>query len=160
MATAKKISPVKPVEIIKYNYFKCLILNKLCEYWQIAIKPGLINCKGALRRVINSGSFWLDRESEFVFMLVAQSCLTLCYPMDCSPPGSSVHGIFPSKDPGVGCHFLLQGIFPTQGWNLGLLHCRKILYHLSYQGSQESRRVGINSYRQHMKKNIPKEQFY
>ena len=36
---------------------------------------------------------------------------------------------------GVGCHFLLQGIFPTQGLNLGLLHCRQTLYHLSYQGS-------------------------
>ena len=38
----------------------------------------------------------------------------------------------PGKNTGVGCHSLLQGIFPTQGWNLGLLHCRKILYHLSY----------------------------
>ena len=36
---------------------------------------------------------------------------------------------------GVGSHFLLQGIFPTQGWNLGLSHCRWILYHLSHQGS-------------------------
>ena len=34
-----------------------------------------------------------------------------------------------------GCHFFLQGIFPTQGWNLGLLHCRQILYHQSHQGS-------------------------
>ena len=34
-------------------------------------------------------------------------------PMDCSPPGSSIHGIFPGKNTGVGCHFLLQGIFPT-----------------------------------------------
>ena len=40
--------------------------------------------------------------------------------MDCSPPGSSVH--FPGKNTGVGCHFLLQGIFPTQGLNLHLLH--------------------------------------
>ena len=39
---------------------------------------------------------------------VAQSCLTLCDPMDCSLPGSSVHGIFPGKNTGVGCHFLLQ----------------------------------------------------
>ena len=39
---------------------------------------------------------------------------------------------FPGKDTGVGCHFLLQGIFPTQGSNLGLLHCRQILYQLSY----------------------------
>ena len=35
---------------------------------------------------------------------------------------------------GLGCHFLLQGIFPTQGSNLGLLHCRQILYRLSHQG--------------------------
>ena len=42
---------------------------------------------------------------------------------------------FPRKNTGVGCHFLLQGIFPTQGWNLGLLHCRQILYQLSHQGS-------------------------
>ena len=35
----------------------------------------------------------------------------------------------------MSCHSLLQGIFPTQGLNLGLLHCRQILYHLSHQGS-------------------------
>ena len=46
--------------------------------------------------------------------LVAQSCLTLCNPMACSPPGSSVHGDSPGKNIGVGCHALLQGIFPTQ----------------------------------------------
>ena len=40
--------------------------------------------------------------------LVAQSCLTLCDPMDCSPPGFSVHGDSPGKNPGVGCHALLQ----------------------------------------------------
>ena len=44
-----------------------------------------------------------------------QSCPTLCDPMDCSQPGSSVCGIFPGKNTGVGSHFLLQGIFPTQG---------------------------------------------
>ena len=50
---------------------------------------------------------------------VAQSCQTLCSSMDCSLPGSSVH--FPGKNTGVGCHFLLQGIFPTQRSNLYLL---------------------------------------
>ena len=44
--------------------------------------------------------------------LVTQSCPTLCNPMDCSPPGCSVHGDSPSKNTGVGCHALLQGIFP------------------------------------------------
>ena len=42
--------------------------------------------------------------------------------MDCGPPDSSVHGDSPGKSTGVGCHFLLQGIFPTQGLNPGLLH--------------------------------------
>ena len=42
---------------------------------------------------------------------------------------------FPGKDTGVGCHILLQGIFPTQGLNPGLLHCRQILYWLSYKRS-------------------------
>ena len=40
----------------------------------------------------------------------------------------------PGKNTGVGCHFLVQGIFPTQRLNLGLPHCRQFLYHLSHQG--------------------------
>ena len=65
-----------------------------------------------------------------VLCLVAQSCLSLC-----NPPESSVHGDSPRKNTGVGCHGLLQGIFPTQVSNPGLLHFRRILYQLSYQGS-------------------------
>ena len=42
---------------------------------------------------------------------------------------------FPGKNIGVGCHFFLQEIFPTQGLNPGLLHCRHALYRLSHQGS-------------------------
>ena len=65
---------------------------------------------------------------------VAQSCLTLCDPMDCSPPGSSVH----VKKIGVGCHFLLQGICRTQGLNpylLSLLHWQVDYLPLSHLGS-------------------------
>ena len=47
----------------------------------------------------------------------------------------SVHGDSPGKNTGVGSRSLLQGIFPTQGSNPGLLHCGWILYHLSHQGS-------------------------
>ena len=57
------------------------------------------------------------------------------YPTDCSPPGSSIHVASPGKNTGVGCRVLLQGIFPTQGSNPGLQHCRWILCHLSHQGS-------------------------
>ena len=63
------------------------------------------------------------------------SCIWLCNPTDCSPPGSSVHGVSPGKNTGVDCYAFLQGIFLTQGSNPGLQHCRQILYHLSHQGS-------------------------
>ena len=55
--------------------------------------------------------------------------------VECSLPGSSVNEDSPGKNTGVGCHALLQGIFPTQGSNPGLPHHRQILYHLSHQGS-------------------------
>ena len=58
--------------------------------------------------------------------LVTQTCLTLRDPTDCSPPGSSIHGDSPGKNTVVGCQALLQGIFPTQGLNPGLLCCRQI----------------------------------
>ena len=45
---------------------------------------------------------------------------------------------FPGKNIGVGCHALLQGMFPAQESNLGLLHCRQILYQLSHQGKPKS----------------------
>ena len=69
-----------------------------------------------------------------VLCLVTQSCLSLCDPMDCNLPGSSVLGNSPGKNTRMGCHALLQGIFPTQGSNPGLIS-RQILYHLSHQGS-------------------------
>ena len=54
----------------------------------------------------------------------AQSCLILCDPQDYSAPGSSLCSwTSPGKNTGVGCHFLLLGVFLTQGLNLGLLHC-------------------------------------
>ena len=65
-------------------------------------------------------------------MLATQSCLTLCNPMDCSPPGSSTHGILPGKNTGLGCHFLLQVIFLTQELNPGLLHFKQTLHCLSH----------------------------
>ena len=58
---------------------------------------------------------------------VSQSCPTLCDPMDCSPPGFSVHGILQARVLEWGCHCLLQGIFPTQGSNPGLPHWRQML---------------------------------
>ena len=67
--------------------------------------------------------------------LLTQSCLSLCNPMGCSLPGSSVHVESPSKNIRVDCHALFQEIFPTQGSNPGLPHCMWIVYRLNHQGS-------------------------
>ena len=69
---------------------------------------------------------------------VAQSSLTLCDPMDCSPTGSSLLGNFPGKNTGGNYHFPLQGIFLTQGSNpclSCLLHWQVDSLPLSYRGS-------------------------
>ena len=88
------------------------------------------------------------------FDLVAQSFPTLCDPMDCSPLGPYVHGDSPDKISGVGHHFLLQGIFPTQGLNPSLPHCRQILYWLGDQGNPptKKRRIKLNDWFDHQKK--------
>ena len=83
---------------------------------------------------------WMDKKDVvYVYMFCAWSLHGVGFfatpPGVCSPPGSFVHGDFPGKNTGVGCHSLLQGIFPTQGSSPGLPHCRLILYHLSHQGN-------------------------
>ena len=87
-------------------------------------EPGGLPSMGSHR----VGHDWSD-------LAAAAACPTLCDPMDTGLPGSSVHGDSPGKNTRVGCHALLQGIFPTQGSNPGLLHCRRILYQLSYKRS-------------------------
>ena len=62
----------------------------------------------------------------------------MCDHMDYSPPGSSARGNSPGKNTEVGCHALLQGIFPTQGSSPGPPHCRQILYCLNHQRSPYS----------------------
>ena len=65
-----------------------------------------------------------------VKVLVIQSCLSLCNPLDCSPPGASVHGILQAEY-WSGLPYLSPGYLP----NPALLHCRQILYYLSHQGN-------------------------
>ena len=129
----------------------------------------LINKTKELSKWKDSLHSWMK-----VKRLVAQSCSTLCKPMDCSPPDSSVHGILQaqilewvampssrgssqprdqtqvshisgrfftvwapreSHEYWSGTLSLLWKIFLTRESNRGLLHCRRILYHLSYQRS-------------------------
>ena len=110
-----------------------------------------------------------DCNSIDCIISVTQSCPTLCDPMDCSVPGFPVHHQLPELDQthvlrvsdaiqpshpllfpsptafNLSKHWgLFQGIFPTQGSNPGLLHCRLILYQLSHQGG--SRILGWVAY--------------
>ena len=86
--------------------------------------------------------------SLFCLTYFTQYDKSLCAVLSCSVVSDSLqpHGLEPARllcpweySPGkntrVGCHALLQGIFPTQGSNPGLPYCRQILYHLSHQGS-------------------------
>ena len=82
----------------------------------------------------------LNSESE-----VAQSCPTLCDPMDCSLPGFSVHGIVQARVLEWVAIAFSQGIFPTQGSNPGLPHCRPMLYPLNHQGSPITSELSIFS---------------
>ena len=125
-----------------------IILIKLVLFSLFYREEMLLLCGRDGKRVIQDSSFKretaglliqgyfeaVDIINDYqVLCLVTQSCLTLCNPRDCSPPGSSVHGDSLGKNTGVGWHTLLQRIFQTQGSNPGLPHCRWILYHLSHQ---------------------------
>ena len=109
-----------------------IILNKSDENWYSCLDPDL---RGNAFSFLSLSMMLAVALSCAVLCVVAQLCPTLCDPTDCSLPGFSVNGDSPGKNIGVGGHALLQGTFPTQGLNPGLLCCRRILYHLSHQGT-------------------------
>ena len=100
------------------------------------VVPG--DCDKHMWNVAGGNQIAVGWDTELVLSVccaeITRSCPTLCDPINCRS-GSSVHGILQVKNTGMGCHALLQRIFPTQGSNPCLPHCRWILYQLSYQGS-------------------------
>ena len=101
------------------------VLPKNCQDWSPLGWTGWISLQSkGLSRVFSSTTVW--------------RCPTPWQPHGLQPAGLLCPWDLPGKNTGVGCHFLLQGIFPTQRWNPSLLHCRQILYHLSYQGAREN----------------------
>ena len=86
---------------------------------------------------LHSSSIRLSEEASLILVKWSTSCSVMS---DSAIPWTQARLAplpwnSPGKNTGVGCPFLLQGIFLTQGSNLGLLHCRQILYHLGHQGS-------------------------
>ena len=108
-----------------------LLLSLVMEIWTSLVAQ-IVKCLLTMRKTRVQS---LGREDHLCVCLVTQSCPTLCGPMDYSPPGSSVHGDSPGKNIGVGCHALLQGIFPAQGSNPCILHRQADSLPLSHQGS-------------------------
>ena len=105
---------------------------KKTKFWLCRIGGGnVFNFKNSFRSIQ-----WTAQFRSHCTVLSHSVVLVSLWPHGlCSLPGSSVHGDSPGKNTGVGCHALLQGIFPAQGSNPGLPHCRQILYRLSHQGS-------------------------
>ena len=118
------------------KYLVVIINTMLISTWASLVAQ-LVICLQFMRPWFNSwvGKKPWRRDRLCCACLVAQSCPTPCNHMDCSPPGSSIHGDSPGQNTGMSCHALLQGIFPTKGWKPGLPPCRCVLYHLSHQGS-------------------------
>ena len=111
--------PLIPVYMYIYNvYYKILYVYK--DKYNVTLAYEELS-------IDSSASFCVC-----VCVLVAQSCLTFCNPIRLLCLWDS-----PGKTTGVGFHSLFQGIFLTQGLNLGPLHCRQVLYHLSHQGSTQ-----------------------
>ena len=93
----------------------------ICKYTKKKKKEEDIKQKMVSR---TSDTAYIRKYKYCTLRLVSQSCSTLCDPVDCSPPGTSIHGDSLGKNTGVGSLSLLQGIFPTQGLDPGLLPFR------------------------------------
>ena len=115
-------SPYVSLSIFRYIYkiFKISGLN-------FRNKRKIQKCKKKKKvSLFLIGSALTEPTSNVVKVLVTQSCPILCNPMDCSHQLLCLWNS-PGKNTGVGCHFLLQGGFLTQGLNPGLPHCKQTL---------------------------------
>ena len=106
MALYKSFVSISQMRKLKPGEFQKTNLTRL--FWGLATKTVEYPAPAWLW----IGAHWM----KTIFLCsVAKSFLTLCDPMDCRSPGSSVHGTLLGKNTGVGCHFLLQEIFPNPG---------------------------------------------
>ena len=111
-----------------------------CEYQhtaaappgRLALYPSLIITSSLNQKTINSSLHTATFEALALLLGYVSDSLR---PHGLQPARILCAWNFPGKKIGVSCHSLLQGIFPTQGLNSGLLNCRQILYHVSCQGS-------------------------
>ena len=125
--------PEQEIDIPHSMWCSQKIKNKLKKKIHSLTMYSVLQIKKKRKKRLSS--FWLFKTMQINpihyrdFLLVSKSCLTVWDPMDCSPPGSSVHGISQARTLEWVAVNLLQGIIQAQGLNLCLLHCRETLYH-------------------------------
>ena len=139
IAILKKINPEYSLEglvlKLKLQHFGHLMWSQLMEKTLMLIKIESRRRRGWQRMG------WFDGITNSMDSTYAQSlhlCPTPCNPMDCNPPDLPHPWDSPSKNTGVGCHALLRGLFLTQRSNMGLLHCKWILYHWATREAQNT----------------------
>ena len=130
--------------------------QRVRHYWVTSLSQGL--ALSSLLVYIFKGLLWMKSEavcacmttwnSFFKLFLSKAEFLSIYLPythtslhISASLVAQSVKNPPAKQNTGVGCHFLLHGIFPIQGSNPGLLLCRQTLYHLNHQRSPDSRKV-------------------
>ena len=108
-----------------------LVERAICPtFWEESTRRKcMVEWLGVLESEISGTACWPNQLLKMK-VKVAQSCPTLCNPVD-----YTVHGILQARMLEWVSRSLLQGIFSTQGSNLGLPHCRQILYQVSHRGS-------------------------
>ena len=112
----------RTVSITSINFFNFLPI--VAREYLLCI-PGFI----VLHCFFSLNPFWK-------WKLAAQSCPTLCDPMDCNPPGSPDHGILQARKLEWVAISFSRGSSWHRHWTwMGLQHCRQILYHLNHQGT-------------------------
>ena len=112
--------------------------GKSFKLWLLRLWAGETSGLSLFLLFLEAIQLWMPLLWKHVSMRVS-----LCDPMDCSPPRPLCAWGFPGKNTGAGCHCLLQGILPTQRSNLHLLFCRQIL---SHWGTREAT-LGITLHR-------------
>ena len=107
--------------------FPCIAV-RIANHWTIREAPSTY----AVVIYFLRWCYWVHRFESVALLFCAkslQSCPTLCDPVDCSLPGSSVHGDSPGKKTGVGSHAFVQGIFPPRDGTCISCTARQIHYH-------------------------------
>ena len=121
-----------PSLVLPYNFIQICNFNQVCPpnlYRSSTVRQEVQEMwVWSITVIWGSSHVWVSEWKSLSDVWLFATTWTI----DCPAPLSMGS---PGKNTAVGCHFLLQGVFPTQGSNPGLPHCRQILYHLSHQGS-------------------------